>query len=177
MRRRDLWIAPLCEGTLILIVGLAAWLSGQVLLFASLGPTAYEQIETPDRPSARPYNVIAGHLIGILIGFAVLHFTRAWVTPGATSGRLSLLRIEAAALSAALTVLCTLLARAQQPAAVATTLLISLGIMQRWQDGFIMMGAVLLMTLAGEPMRRWRIRNIERHALAKEEDQRQRLSR
>lgn len=160
MRKRDLLMAPLCEGALILIVSLAAWLSRQPLIFASLGPTAYEQIETPRQPSARPYNVIVGHLIAILAGFIALYCTRAWMAPEVTAGSVALSRVEAAVLSSVLTVLGTLAARAQQPAAIATTLLISLGVMQSWQDALLMMAAVLLMTLCGEPMRRWRALEI-----------------
>lgn len=155
-RKRDLWIAPLCEGTLILVVSLAAWLSQQPLLFASLGPTAYEQIETPRQRTARPYNVVVGHFIGIVSGFIALYCTSAWSVPAISPGHVTMPRVEAAVLSAVLTVLGTLAAHASQPAAVASTLLVSLGILQSWQDGLIMMGAVVLMTVAGEPMRRWR---------------------
>jgi CBS-domain-containing membrane protein len=70
MSRKDLIIASACEGALILIISLAGWISHRGLIFASLGPTAYELVETPSRPSARPYNVIVGHLIAILAGFA-----------------------------------------------------------------------------------------------------------
>jgi hypothetical protein len=68
--------------------------------------------------------------------------------------------VEATVLSAALTVLGTLLARATQPAALSTTLLISLGTMQRWTDAAVIMAAVLLMTLVGEPLRHWREKQI-----------------
>jgi ABC-type Fe3+-siderophore transport system permease subunit len=146
---------------LILVVSLAAWLSRQPLIFASLGPTAFEQIETPKRPSARPYNVIVGHLIAVIAGFAALYLTHAWSAPIVSAGHVTLSRVEATALSAALTVLGTLLARSQQPAAISTTLLVSLGIMQRWQDAVVIMVAVLLMTAAGEPLRRWRARDPE----------------
>jgi hypothetical protein len=68
--------------------------------------------------------------------------------------------VGAAAVSAALTVFVTLMVRATQPAALSTTLLISLGAMQQWRDGLIIMAAVLLMTLAGEPLRQWRCKQI-----------------
>ena len=35
MSRKDLLIAPVCEGGLILLVSLAAWLSHKPLIFAS----------------------------------------------------------------------------------------------------------------------------------------------
>ena len=64
----------------------------------------------------------------------------------------------AAALAAGLTVLITLAVKASQPAAVSTSLLIALGVLQRWQDAFVIMGAVVLMLIFGEPLRLWRLR-------------------
>jgi CBS domain-containing membrane protein len=109
VRRRDLIIAPLCEAALILVAGLAAWAVHQPLFFASLGPTAFELIETPGRPSARPYNVVVGHLIGVLCGFAALTVTHAWAAPAVSTSSISLLRVWAAAIAALLTVFFTLL--------------------------------------------------------------------
>lgn len=160
MVKRDLLIAPLCEGALILIVALAAWLTREPLIFASLGPTAYEQIETPKQASARPYNVVVGHLIGVIAGFVALIITRSWSAPPVSSHGMDVPRLAAAVVAAVLTVLGGLIARASQPAALATTLLISLGLMQEWKDAALMMAAVVLMTVFGEPLRRWRAREM-----------------
>lgn len=159
-QKRDLWIAPLAEGALILVASLAAWLSQQPLIFTSLGPTAYELIETPHRKTARPYNVVVGHLIGVIAGFLALLCTHAWRVPAVSTRSIQFPRVEAAVLAAALTVFGTLLVRATQPAALSTTLLISLGTMQQWRDIAVIMGAVLLMLIAGEPLRRWRHKQI-----------------
>jgi hypothetical protein len=160
MQRKDFMIAPLCEGALILVVSVVGWISHQPLIFASLGPTAFELIETPKRRSARPYNVIAGHLIAVLAGFAALYLTHGWAVPAVSAKGVPLLRVWAAVLAAAITVVVTLLIDATQPAALSTTLLVSLGIMQRPRDGILIMCAVLLMTLIGEPLRRWRARTM-----------------
>lgn len=159
-QKRDLVVAPISEALLILVVCLAAWLSQQPLIFASLGPTAYELIEQPHRRSARPYNVIVGHLMAVTAGFSALLITHAWRTPAVSPHNIHFARVEAAVLAAALTVVFTLLLRATQPAALSTTLLISLGILQRWRDAGVIMAAVLLITLAGEPIRHWRLRHI-----------------
>lgn len=159
MPRKDLAIAPVCEAALMFVVALAGWMLHKPLIFASLGPTAYEQVETPKRKSGRPYNVIVGHLIAVVAGFAALWICRAWTVPPVSSNGVPLLRVAAAALSALLTVLGTLLARASQPAALSTTLLIALGVMQSWQDGVYIMGGVVLLTIVGEPLRRWRARD------------------
>ncbi|HEY5253668.1 MAG TPA: HPP family protein [Acidobacteriaceae bacterium] len=159
MSRKDLLIAPVLEGLLILIVALVGWIARQPLVFASLGPTAFEMIETPKRPSARPYNVIVGNAIAILAAFGALLLTHAWEVPSVSSRGVPLPRVWAAVLAAALTVLGTLLLRATQPAALSTALLIALGILQTWRDGVIIIAAVLIMAVAGEPLRRWRAKN------------------
>jgi hypothetical protein len=156
MSRKDLLIAPILEGGLILLVSLVAWLSHKPLIFASLGPTAYELIEQPHRKSARAYNVIIGHLIAVVAGLAAVYATHAWTVPTVSLASIPLLRVWAA-----LTVLGTLAVRATQPAALSTTLVVSLGTMQRWQDGILIMIAILLMTAIGEPLRIWRERTMK----------------
>lgn len=137
--------------------GLIAWISRQPMLFASLGPTVYELIEQPHRKSARPYNVVVGHLTGVAAGFAALSITHAWYAPSVSgTTHVALIRVGAAAIAALLTVLGTLLLRATQPAALSTTLVIALGAMQQWKDGLLIMASIGLIVLLGEPLRRWR---------------------
>ncbi|MGC2639525.1 MAG: hypothetical protein WA294_20245, partial [Acidobacteriaceae bacterium] len=65
MKKRELVIAPAGEALLILLAGLAGWAAHQPMIFASLGPTAYELIETPHRRSAEPYSIVVGHAVGV----------------------------------------------------------------------------------------------------------------
>jgi len=160
-RAKDLVIAPVGEALLLLIAALVGWLSHQPLIFASLGPTAYEQIETPHRRSARPYSIFTGHFVAIGCGYIALAVTRAWSVPPVSASGVPLDRIWAVVLSAALTVVVTLLLHASQPAALSTTLLISTGILQQPRDAALILGAVVLMILAGEPLRRLRLRDQE----------------
>ena len=159
MPKKDLLIAPVGEGLLILIAGIAGWLVHQPMVFASLGPTAYELIETPHRRSAQPYSLLVGHLVGVGAGFFSLWVTRAWWAPPVSSSGVPLARVGCVVLAAALTVFVNLLIQASQPAATATALLIAAGLLQRPVDAAVMMGAVLLMALVGEPLRRVRLSN------------------
>jgi hypothetical protein len=81
--------------------------------------------------------------------------------PVASIHGVPLLRVGASTLAAMLTVFLTLLARATQPAALSTTLLISLGIMQTPREGAVIMASVLLITAIGQPLRRWRLKSIQ----------------
>ena len=154
---RDIVIAPLCEAGLLFLAGTAAVLLHKPFFFASLGPTAYELTETPERESAKPYCILVGHLIGVVSGFAALLLTHAWSAPAVSTNSITWPRVWAAVVATLFTVFGTLLARATQPAALSTTLMVATGSMQRWEDGPVIMAAIGLITLIGEPLRRWRI--------------------
>src|SRR5690242_19064258 len=162
MPKKELLIAPIGEAALILVVAIVGWACHQPLVFASLGPTAYEVVETPKRPSARPYNIIVGHAIAVLAGFAALFLVHAWSAPGVSMHGVPFVRIWAGAIAAFLTLFFTVLIGATQPAALSTTLLVSLGIMQTSQDGVMIMGGVVLITLVGMPVRRLRLPSSEK---------------
>jgi hypothetical protein len=97
----------------------------------------------------------------VIAGLAAVYATHAWTVPAVSLARVSLLRVWAAALAAALTVFGTLAVRPTQPAALSTTLVVSLENMQRWQDGVLIMIAILVMTAIGEPLRIWRGRTTK----------------
>ena len=167
--RADIVWATLGEGGLVLALATIGWATNQPLIFASLGPTAYELVEQPQMPSARPYNIIVGHFLGLGAGFLALYLTNAWAAPNVlATGVVSLPRLWATTLSAALTTVACLALKAGQPAALATTLLISLGAMQSRRDAIAIVVGVLLVTAIGEPVRRLRLKR----AAAKIADQR-----
>jgi len=144
------------EAALIAMVSLCGWLTHQPLVFASLGPTAFEMVETPQRPSARPYNIIVGNLIALLAAYGALWLTHAWTAPSVSSQGVPLPRVWAATLASLFTVFLTLILKATQPAALSTTLLVALGVMQTLRDGALILAAFVLITLIGSPLKRWR---------------------
>jgi len=157
MNRKDLVIAPAGEAFLLLVVGLAGWLTHQPLVFASLGPTAYELIETPHRRSAQPYSIFIGHLTGVAAGYLALAMTAAWTAPTSSLNGVPLLRVLAVVIATALTVFGTILLRASQPAAISTSMLIAMGIMSAPRDAIVIVASVSIMIAVGEPLRRFRL--------------------
>jgi hypothetical protein len=158
--RSDLFWATLGEGGIVLALSAIGWATHQPLIFASLGPTAYELVEQPQLPSARAYNIIAGHLIGLGAGFLALYLLNAWSAPNVlATGIVPAARVWATAISTAVTTLISLVLKAGQPAALATTLLVSLGAMQTGRDAAAIIWGVLLITAIGEPVRRFRQRH------------------
>ena len=161
-RTEDLLWATLGEGGLVLALAAIGWATRQPLIFASLGPTAYELVEQPHVRSARVYNIIVGHLVGLGAGFLALYLLNAWAEPNViSSGIVSTKRLWAGALAASVTTFVTLILKAGQPAALATTLLISLGSMQTRRDAIAIIVGVLIMTAIGEPVRRFGLKRAE----------------
>ncbi|MFB9993906.1 HPP family protein [Deinococcus oregonensis] len=152
--------APLSAAALILFIGLVGLATHQPLLFPSLGPTAFLQTETPDQPSARPYNVVTGHLVGLLAGFLAVWVCGAGDAPSVLSvHQLTAPRVWASVLAILLTLLVGLLLRASHPPAAATTLLASLGgFSPTVQSTVTVMSGVLGVALLGEFLRLVRLR-------------------
>lgn len=162
-RRYDLLWATLGEAGLVLAMAAIGWAAGQPLIFASLGPTAYELVEQPGTGSARIYNIVVGHMIGLGAGFFALWILHAWSAPNVlAAGVVTPQRLWAVTIAAAMTTFVTLLLKAGQPAALATTLLVSLGAMQTGRDALAIIAGVLILTAIGEPVRRLRLKSSEK---------------
>lgn len=158
----DLIWGPFWEAVLILIAGLTALWSGHPWVFSSLGPTAYELAEKPELRSARLYNIVMGHAVGIACGFGAVAVTHAWYLPTTNANAFPTLnRVCAAAVAVFATVFVNLLLKSGQPAALATTLLISLGNMQTAASALWIMVGVLIISVVGEPLRRLRLRALQ----------------
>ncbi len=154
----DLIWGPFWEAVLILIAGATALWSGHPWLFSSLGPTAYEMVEKPELRSARLYNILVGHAVGIACGFAAVAVTHAWYLPTTNANAFpTLARVCAATIAVFATVLINLLLKSGQPAALASTLLITLGNMQTAASALWIMTGVVIITAIGEPVRRIRL--------------------
>lgn len=151
--------APAGAGALILLAGGVALWVGQPWLFASLGPTAYEQAELPQNRTARIYNVIVGHFMGLAGGFLAVALLNVWLDPNVlATGQLTAGRVYASALGIAFTALAALLLRASHPPAGATCLLVTLGAFTTKQDCYHVIAGVLIVACAGEVLRRLRLR-------------------
>jgi HPP family len=163
-RRHNLYWS-FAEASIVLVISAVAWATSQPLIFASLGPTAYEVIEQPQMKSARIYNVIVGHLVGLGCGFLGLWILNAWSTPKLLpAGHLMWNRMWAIALAASFTTVINLLLNSSQPAALSTTLLVALGEMQTFRDAVAIVSGVFLIAMIGEPLRRARLKFIRAHS-------------
>jgi len=131
------------------IMSAAAALTGQPLIFPSLGPTAFLLFFTPRAPTASPRNTIIGHLIGVVAGYVSLVIFGLTDHGPAFDEGVTWARVGAAALSLALTSGFMVWLLAPHPPAGATTLIVSLGIMPRPSQLAFLMLAVGLLVLQG----------------------------
>lgn len=156
----DAFWSAFSSGLVILVVGLCALASGNVLLFPSLGPTAVMMAHSPGHPSSRPYNAITAHLIGLGSAFlAVALFHIAFAPSVFDVHSVSAARAGAAVLAIALSAGLEILLRATHPPAASTTLLAALGSFHpTLHDTMLVVVGLLITVGTAEPLRRYRFR-------------------
>lgn len=151
------WV-PLMSAALILLVGVLGLATGRPWLGPSLGPTIILVTMMPAHPTARGWNIIAGHLIGLAAGLAAVALLGAQNAPNPIqTGQLEPVRVAAATLAILLTSLGGIIARASHPPAAATTLLVALGAISKPEQVLATIVGVLIVAVAGEAVRRTRL--------------------
>ena len=155
----DLIWAPLAVGGMIGVAGLFGLAVGQPWLFPSLGPTAFLQAESPERPSSTFRATVIGHAAGLAAGFAAVYAFGLAAAPSVmATGHLTGARVGAAVLAIALTMLGKTWLRASHPPAAATTLLVALGgLKATGTEAAAVAAGVLIVACLGEGLRRIRL--------------------
>jgi len=129
--------------------GLAAYSFTQPLLFPSLGPTAFLFFEQPLAKPSSPHNTLIGHAVAILAGALSLAVFGLLDHQSILAEGVTLARMGAAALSLALTGAVLLRLRSSHPPTGATTLLVSLGLLQTPREMAMLMIGVVILTVVG----------------------------
>jgi hypothetical protein len=155
--RRSIEI-PVGSALTTLAPGLAALATHTVLLFPSLGPTALMQAHARDHKTARPYNVIVGHALGLASGFLFVGLFGLKDSPSVFElHAVSAARVSASIAALALAALFEVLLDAAHPPAASTTLLASLGSFKpTWSQTAQVAFGVLIVAVIAEGVRRYR---------------------
>lgn len=142
-------------------VGLLGLWAGVPWLVPSLGPTLALQAASPEGEASHPWNVLAGHAVGVAAGLLAVYAVGAQAAPPvAASDLLTGARVGAAALAVGVAMAAGALLRAQHPPAQATTLLFALGAVAPTAKGALTLGCgVVLAAAFGEGVRRLRLRD------------------
>lgn len=131
------------SGVSIGVVTTVAYWSRHPLVVPSLGPTAFLVFDRWDSPAAQPRNILFGHLIGAVSGYAALAATGLLHAPSVVAAGVSQPRIWAAAMSIALTTGAMIFLGIEHGPACATTLIVSLGFITSLGSlGLLMAGVV-----------------------------------
>lgn len=133
----------------IAVSGLAAFLFEQPLLFPSLGPTAFVIFEAPMASSSSPRNTLIGHFVAVLAGVVSLAIFGLLNHPSVLQEGVTLARVGAGALSTALTGSVLLVLRSSHAPTGATTLIVSLGLLETLDDLVMLVIGVVLLTVVG----------------------------
>jgi CBS domain-containing membrane protein len=127
------------------ILAVVAMVADVPALFPSLGPTAFLLFSTPMLASACPRNTIEGHFIGVTAGYLSLVLFGLTDSPSTLVEGVTAARVGAAALSLALTSGFMVWLQRPHPPAGATTLIVSLGVLDEpWQLAVLMLAVVLM---------------------------------
>lgn len=137
--------------TTALAIGLLAGIAvvtREPFVFPSLGPTAFMLFFAATSPGASPRNVISGHLIGVLCGYAALVlFGLTAVTPDLED--LDWRQVGSVTLALCATSAIMIWFAVPHAPACATTLIVALGLMRTPGELAILMLAVVLVTALG----------------------------
>lgn len=113
--------------------------------------------------SARLYNVLVGHFVGLGCGFLGVAAMNVWSAPKVNeTTSVTLARLGAAVIAVAATTFLNLELDAGQPAALATSLLVSLGTYDKAMGALWIAVGVVIIAAIGEPVRRLRLPKPQR---------------
>lgn len=147
-RRAVLAIFSVLMGAVSLaIISVVALITRTPFVFPSLGPTAFLFFYRPAAPAASPRNTLVGCAIGIAMGYLALTVTGLAGAPPAALVGVTWPRVAAVALSFALTTALLVLWGVEHPPALATTLVVALGVFAQPLSLVALYGGVVLLTL------------------------------
>ena len=137
--------------TVLALLGLA---TGDPFVYPPIGASAFLIFSMPEVPSAAPRNAIGGQVCGVVAGavalaaFGLLHHHGGLAEMSGT-------RAGAIGVSLLLATALMLLFKVAHPAAGATALMISLGIITSPGQWLELLGAVVLLCAMGVVVNRW----------------------
>lgn len=158
-REHPFW-SPIFATGVLLVPAVLGLISGQLLLFPSLGPIVVMQAHLPRHRSSRFYNIVVSHLVGLAAADLFVILLGLAETPSVFSvGHLSGARVAATLLALLVGTSAELVLHASHPPAAATTLLAALGSFRPTaHDTAWVVSGVVIVAFVGEVGRRFRMR-------------------
>ena len=157
------WLGKtLNAGVVTAIIGALALWSSRAWLIPSLGPSILMQCYMPHSRESRVYSVVVGQWSGMAAGIVAVAVAGSAGGPSElAAGALRPDQVIAAVLALTLTLLLQIPLRAVHPPAASTALLWAIGSVPFSLHAVVTVaGAIGLVGLIGEPVRRWEARRI-----------------
>lgn len=162
-------VLPIAVVTIVMVViALIAVWTQEPLLVPSLGSAVFTQAFSPKQPSATPYSVGVGQILGLAGALAGVYIAMSAWLPEFTIGHPLLYgRVLAVLIAILLTAGLQLLFKATSPAGGSTALVLALGLeTPNWAGvGRILVG-IILATLIGEIGRQLILRQQDRSTVS-----------
>lgn len=131
-----------------LLAGIAL-ITQEPFIFPSVGASAFILFYRPLVAAASPRNVLLGHTIGVLTGWASLWMFGLLGAPSAFDAGMDTMRVAATAVGMGLACAMMVWMRAAHPPAAATSLLVSMGLISSlWHLPLLLAGASILVLQA-----------------------------
>ena len=161
-------IQPLAAGVVLGIIALFAVWSHEPLLAPSLGSALFTQIYSAAEPSASPYNIGVGQVVGVVGGLFGVFIAFAAPTPSFMGDHaLVYARVVAVVIAAIVTALLQMILKAVSPTGGATALVVAIGAETAdWEGGARLLVGIALVTLCGDIARRMVLRSQAKTAAA-----------
>ena len=158
-REHPFW-SPIFATCVLLVPASIGLISGQLLLFPSLGPIAVMQAHLPRHRSSRLYNILVSHLVGLAAAdLFVILFGLAAAPSVFYTQHLSGARVMVTLLALLVGTGAELILRASHPPAAATTMLAALGSFRPTaHDTAWVVSGVVIVAVVGDAGRRFRMR-------------------
>jgi hypothetical protein len=162
-------ILPVAVATIAMVViALVAVWTQEGLLVPSLGSAVFIQAFSPTQPSATPYSIGVGQVLGVVGAFVGVYISMSAWAPEFTAGHALVYgRVLAVLIAVLLTAGLQLALKATSPAGGATALVVALGIeTPNWAGAGRILVGILLVTVIGEVGRQLILRQQERSAVS-----------
>lgn len=131
------------------LLAVIALLTQEPFIFPSVGSSAFILFYRPLVAAASPRNVLLGHTIGVLTGWASLWMFGLLGAPSAFEAGMDGMRVAATAVGMGLSCALMVWLRAAHPPAAATSLLVSMGLISSlWHLPLLLAGALILVLQA-----------------------------